>query len=232
MERVVPPLGVSRHHSLHFVAVAARRRPTWQASDVPWRRAGTFAACFAFGALAELFKARGSWAFDLRSELGNLSAPWLVLPLLPALRSRSVLRGAATGLAATLCALAGFYVMETLLFLPAFEEQGGLLARLVWVFRGGLIWFALGLISGPVMGALGSVLGRRRSWVAPVVGALLVGEPLVLSIFGDRRIPLPPPLYLDWHFEWTVVHLLEVALGAALIVAFLARRPWRPAPAA
>lgn len=195
---------------------------------MPWRRTATFAACFAFGALAELFKARGSWAFDLRSELGNLSAPWLVLALLPALRSRSVLRGAATGLAATLCALAGFYVMETLLFLPAFEEQGGLLARLVWVFRGGLIWFVLGLASGPVMGALGSVLGRRRAWVAPVVGILLLGEPLVLSVFGGRRIPLPPPLYLSWNFAWTTVYVLEVALGAVIIGAFLARRPWRP----
>lgn len=204
----------------------------WQASTVTWRRVGTFAACFAFGALAELFKARGSWAFDLRSELGNLSAPWLVLALLPALRSRSVLRGAATGLAATLCALAGFYVMETLLFLPAFEQQGSLLAKLVWVFRAGLIWFVLGLVSGPVMGALGSVLGRHRAWVAPVVGAFLVGEPLVLTVFAGHRIPLPPPLYLNWHFAWTLVYLLEVALGAAIIVAFLVRRPWRPARAA
>jgi hypothetical protein len=188
---------------------------------------GTFAACFAFGALAELYKARGSWAFDLRSELGNLSAPWLVLALIPALRSRSVLRGAATGLAATLCALAGFYVMETLLFLPAFDQQGSLFARFVWVLRGGLIWFALGLVSGPVMGALGSVLGRHRAWVAPVVGGFLVGEPLVLSVFADRRIPLPAPLYLDWHFGWTAVYALEVCLGMVLIAGFLVSRPWR-----
>jgi len=185
------------------------------------------AACFAFGALAELFKARGAWAFDLRSELGNLSAPWLVLALLPALRQRSVWRGALTGWAATLCALAGFYVVETLLFLPAFEEQGGLLAKFVWVFRAGLVWFVLGLVSGPVMGALGSILGRHRGWVTPVVGALLIGEPLVLSVFGDRRIPLPFPLYLDWHFVWTAVYVLEAFLGAALIGMFLARRPWR-----
>ena len=185
-----------------------------------------FVACFAFGAAAELFKARGAWAYDLRSELGNLSAPWLVLALLPALRSKSLWRGALTGWTATLCGLAGFYVTETLLFLPAFEEQGDLLSKLAWVFHSGLIWFALGLVSGPVMGALGSVLARHRTWVTPVVGALLVGEPLVLSVFGGRRIPLPPPLYLNWNFDWTAVYLLEVVLGAALIGAFLVRRPW------
>jgi len=49
----------------------------------------------------------------LRGQLGNLSAPWLLVALLGALHCTTPLRGALAGLAATLTALAGFYAALT-----------------------------------------------------------------------------------------------------------------------
>jgi len=62
----------------------------------------------AFGVAAGLFKGNDA---GLRGGIGNLSAPWLLVALFPALHCRSVLRGALLGLASTLVALAGFYGM-------------------------------------------------------------------------------------------------------------------------
>jgi hypothetical protein len=58
-----------------------------------------------FGVAAGLFKGN---EIGLRAEIGNLSAPWLLVAFLPALSAGSVARGGATGLASTLLALLGF----------------------------------------------------------------------------------------------------------------------------
>ena len=64
----------------------------------------------AFGVAAGLFKGNDP---GLRGGIGNLSAPWLLVALFPALHCRSVMRGALLGLASTLVALAGFYTALT-----------------------------------------------------------------------------------------------------------------------
>ena len=55
----------------------------------------------AFGVAAGLFKGNDP---GLRGGIGNLSAPWLLVALFPALHCRSVMRGALLGLASTLVA--------------------------------------------------------------------------------------------------------------------------------
>lgn len=183
--------------------------------------------CFVFGALVEVMKARGSWAFDARAELGNLSAPWLLVGLFAGMLARRVGRGAAAGLVATYAALLGFYLAETVMFAGQLGDHGGLVGDTAWVFRAGLVWFVFGTLSGPVMGAVGGWLSRRPIAVWALAGLLLVGEPLVLLAFANRPLPLPRPLNLDWSFEWTAIYAVEVLAGLALIGATLAlrRRP-------
>jgi hypothetical protein len=52
-----------------------------------------------FGVAAGLFKGNDA---GLRGGIGNLSAPWLLVALFPALHCRSVMRGALLGLTSTL----------------------------------------------------------------------------------------------------------------------------------
>jgi hypothetical protein len=49
----------------------------------------------------------------LRSGIGYLSAPWLLIAFLPALQRRGARLGALTGLLSTLVALVGFYAALT-----------------------------------------------------------------------------------------------------------------------
>ncbi|MGH3497096.1 MAG: hypothetical protein ACRDP1_06505 [Nocardioidaceae bacterium] len=188
------------------------------------RRFGWLVGSLVFGAAVELMKARGSWASDVRGELGNLSTPWLLLGFLSSLGTPTIRAGAVRGLVATLAALVAFYATETLLFVPQLGNHGGLLGDFAWVFRAGLLWLVFGLVAGPVMGVIGAYVGNRhRYWTVPICGLLLIGEPLVLSIVGNRRIPLPSSS-LNWSFQWTNVAVAELVVGAMVIGGFLA---WR-----
>jgi hypothetical protein len=48
----------------------------------------------------------------VRDAVGNLSAPWVVIPFLAATRYSSVGRATLVGIATTLASLLGFYVAE------------------------------------------------------------------------------------------------------------------------
>src|ERR671922_1750016 len=68
------------------------------------------AAAALFGVVMSVVKGNDT---GIRDDIGNLSAPWLLLPFLTAaaMRRRTV-SGAALGLAATLAGLTGFYVAD------------------------------------------------------------------------------------------------------------------------
>ncbi len=68
------------------------------------------AVAAAFGVLAGVFKGNET---GLRGGIGNLSAPWLLVAVLPALRCRTVQRGAVVGVLSTVVALLGFYAALT-----------------------------------------------------------------------------------------------------------------------
>jgi hypothetical protein len=67
-------------------------------------------AATAFGVAMSVLKGNGA---GIRDDIGNLSAPWLLLPFLAgaAMRGRG-LAGAAIGLAATCAGLMAFYVTD------------------------------------------------------------------------------------------------------------------------
>src|SRR5881275_146458 len=141
---------------------------------------------FAFGLLAAWAKGPNtdglSTISQVRADLGNVSTPWLLVPFLAGARSRKAGPGALLGLAATMSALFGFYVLTSLLV-----DLGnhGIVQDLGRELEANRIYLASGLLSGPLFGALGAWWRRSRSLGASVVaGTLLVGEPIVLAGVG------------------------------------------------
>src|SRR5689334_21501905 len=95
----VPGRGAGVPPELH-----PRRHPL-----TPLRRLLTvLGAALLFGVLAALVKGHHD---GVRDTIGNLSTPWLLVALAAGLHARSLPRGALLGLAATLTALFGFYVI-------------------------------------------------------------------------------------------------------------------------
>ncbi len=132
---------------------------------------------FVFGFMAAVLKGQGS---GLRDEMGNLSAPWLLVAFVSGSAHRQIRKGALAGLAATVIALAGFYAAVAL---TADLGSVGLRSDLTLAFRGNIRYFAAGVVSGPTLGALGAWCSSRRSTQAHVVvGLLLLGEPIVIAL--------------------------------------------------
>jgi len=176
-------------------------------------------ACVAFGAAMEAVKSETGFGYAFRSDVGNWSALWLVLPLVMGYQFRRPLPGALGGVAATMSALVGFYVVNAVIF-----PQPGGLADTVTTFTHIMArWALFGLVSGPVFGAAGTRL-RSVSGLALVSGVVMVLEPLVLDLWSGRRLPLPEPLAISWWFEWRSAATVEVLLGALLVVLATRRR--------
>jgi hypothetical protein len=120
----------------------------------------------------------------VRSAIGNLSGPWLLIPLVAGASTRAsrvtglrhVGWGAVFGLLVTLAALGGFYASNSLVL-----DLGphAWLVDLRLSVAAGRRYFLLGLLSGPVCGAFGAWWTARdaRSLAGPVA-ALLVLEPV------------------------------------------------------
>lgn len=164
-----------------------------------------------FGVLESLAKGSGS---GVRDVIGNLSAPWVILPLVAgsaASRGR-LLPGAAVGLLATIVALAGFYVAN------AFVLDLGphsTLHDLGLTLNVGNLWFKAGAISGPVMGAAGAWLIRRgRFAVVVAVVGIVVFEPLAVYaayLASNGR-------FAAGNGEWNGIYAAQAGLGAIAAV--------------
>jgi hypothetical protein len=173
-------------------------------------------------AMALLFGVVASYVkgFDagLRGDLGNLSAPWVLLPFLAALSCRSIVRGAWVGLTASVIALVGFYAVQTFM-LQGHLGGGGYLRELVTEVRANRIYLLAGAATGPAFGALGAWFGRTyRQWTWVAVGGLLVGEICVVALVQGQQL-LPAPLYFKWGVANWTAYWLEMACGLAIIVA-------------
>jgi hypothetical protein len=179
-----------------------------------------FLVAAAFGVAAGLFKGNDA---GLRGGIGNLSAPWLLVALLPALHCRSVLRGALLGLTSTLVALAGFYAALTAV-LAGQLGGGGHLAELFTEVGANRIYFLGGIVTGPILGAVGAWIGRHRpdsSWL--VVGALVTGEILVVALVHGHQLSAAP-FYFSWGVaDWTP-YIGECIVGVAIVLAALYRK--------
>ncbi|MCA1840065.1 MAG: DUF6518 family protein [Actinobacteria bacterium] len=193
------------------------------------------AAAFAFGLVAAWAKGQNTDAESAishaRAIIGNLSTPWLVLAFVAGAQSRRVFRGALLGLATTMVALAGFYVLTTMVINLTAH---GWIDELRREFMANRVYFQGGLLSGPLFGALGAWWNARRTLEKSfVVGVLLVGEPLVLAGIGmvfpggvltSVHIPGLIRVIPGWSFSQTTdvvtiaIYSIEFATGVALLV--------------
>jgi len=128
----------------------------------------------------------------LRAQIGNVSAPWLLLPLVAgAVAGEQHLgRGALVGGVASLVALIAFYISNIYVLDfrgHAWPVEVGL------TLRSGAYFIRIGLVSGPAFGALGAA-GRRRHSVA--IGLLPPGcscsSPWHGSSISGRDLDLGP----------------------------------------
>src|SRR5436305_12504615 len=109
-----------------------------------------------FGVVVAIVKGSES---GMRDSIGNMSAPWLLLPYMASTTTRGWKRGALMGLAACLAALAGFYVAEAVVL-----DLGGhpLLANLSLALVAGRFFFVAGAVCRHLFGSLVGLGARLR----------------------------------------------------------------------
>ena len=200
------------------------------------------AAAFAFGLLAAWAKGQNSdgvRAFSqLRSDLGNVSTPWLLVPFVAGTRCLRIRAAALVGLLATTAALVGFYLLTT-----AVVDLGGhgIVGDLRLEFWGNHVYFEAGLLSGPIFGGLGGWWRQTRTIPASIVaGILLMAEPLVLLLGGvagpqhvlaaDTGLPLAVRMVGGWGLSGDTsaialgVYAAEFVLGLCVVLLVGRRR--------
>lgn len=130
----------------------------------------------AFGAAVALVKGDGA---GIRDAVGNLSAPWLVLPFLSGRGRGRAAAAALLGALTSLASVAAFCLCESGAFLHIYPsvaaaDSSGLVQRI-----------ALGaVVSGPVMALLGLWWARTRSRAAGLaVGLAFALEPLAVWLY-------------------------------------------------
>src|SRR5256885_12384344 len=102
----------------------------------------------AFGVLIAIVKGHD---FDARDALGNLSAPWVLIPFVAGTRFSRLWQSAAAGIAVTLAAFFGFYVAEAAILDLGTDSWT---VRLGLTLGSGRVWETWGLASGSVYGLL------------------------------------------------------------------------------
>src|ERR1700730_10168715 len=133
---------------------------------------GIIVAAAVLGALLSLLKGDGGGS---RLVLGNLSAPWLLIPFLAGRQYSRPWAAALVGLMATLAALTGFYLQQS----PLWELDSRSLSfagdpAFVWRFvvDAHAVYFLAGLVTAPTFGLLGWLSAARRSRTAAAAMAL------------------------------------------------------------
>lgn len=154
----------------------------------------------------------------LRDAIGNVCAPWLLLPFLASVfaKRHRPLQAAMVGFMASLCALAGFY------FANSFVLDLGSHTWMVDVsltLRSGWFYFVLSILSGPCLGLLGAWHIRRK----PLTPALLVALLFVLEPFTWK-------IYDFGGFSaYPILSVIETTIGIlaciVLIIRFKLARP-------
>ncbi|MDQ1494019.1 MAG: hypothetical protein QOG69_502 [Actinomycetota bacterium] len=225
--------------------------PVWHDDAVRLRSAGVrFGAvlvlAFAFGVFAAWAKGQNTdgvhGTAQLRSVLGNLSTPWLLVGFFAGAQFARLRDGALFGLLATLSALVGFYLLSTLV-----ENLGGhgFVGDLRLELSGNLAYFEGGVVTGPLFGAVGVWWQRRRTTRAAfLVGALLIAEPVLMVALGaagphvmsgDTGLPLIARIVPGWGLTaqsgstaWAV-YGAEFGLGLGVVLLTTTRRHRRSA---
>lgn len=193
------------------------------------------ALAFAFGLAAGWIKGQDtdglSTISQVRSSLGNLSTPWLLVAFVAGTRGSRIRSGALLGFLATVAALAGFYLLTTLVI-----DLGGhgFLADLRKELAANRGYFEGGFLTGPLFGALGAWWQRTRSLRASVLaGGLMMAEPLVLAglgavfsggVLSASSLPMVVRIIPGWSLSADssgisiAVYAAEFGLGLAVLV--------------
>jgi hypothetical protein len=171
----------------------------------------------AFGVVVAVVKGQDS---GVRDALGNLSAPWVLVPFLAGSRFRSVWLGAAVGVAVTLAAFFGFYVAEAaILDLGPHPWYVDLKLTVGWN-----VYESWGIVSGLVYGALGALWSSRRSVVAAAaVGVAFVAEPLIVLLLWRGGVWGDGGLLLHYRWMWSA----EILVGLAGVAYAVMQTPLR-----
>ncbi|MEA2487412.1 MAG: hypothetical protein QOF16_1066 [Actinomycetota bacterium] len=191
----------------------------------PKNTLGLVAAAVAFGIVLGLIKGNDT---GLRGGIGNLSAPWLLIGLVPALHYRTLVRGAAIGLICTLAGLVGFYATLTLV-LHGQLGGGGPVPEFLVEMKANHIYLWSGAVSGPIAGAFGAWIGRRSTKsILLSIGALMSCEIAAVALAQGRH-RLPVPFYFAWGTTDWAPYIGELLVGIAIIVGALYLNRVRPA---
>lgn len=178
------------------------------------RAGGIVLAAILFGIAVATFKPGST---GVRDSLGNVSAPWLLLPYFAGATTRGWIRGGFLGPAACLAALAGFYIAEAFVL-----DLGGhpVLTNLALTLGAGRYYFTAGIVVGPLFGAIGGAAANHRGLItAAVIGLTLVGEPLaVFAWLAGQNIDAADTGYV---VQYPALWIGEIALGCVLSVAML-----------
>lgn len=169
-----------------------------------------------FGFMVALLKGQG---VGLRYALGNLSAPWLLIAFWCGGQVRCRAAGAVLGVAGTLLALAGFC-----LGLALISDYGTVsaMADVHLAFRANTRYFEAGLISGPLLGALGATSERRDTHRTLISGLLFLAEPS--AAVSMRHLHILTGLTGEWSAPLSTAYVIEGLSGAILIAAALLGR--------
>jgi hypothetical protein len=157
-----------------------------------------------------------------RNAVGNLSAPWALIPFLSSAFAlpRRRFTGAVVGTASTLAALASYSLVR----MGAFGEGGSRGFDSFIASAAANRWFLFGAIGGAIVGATGSWLAAKGRWgmVIAAVASLLVLEPAARVLWAiakgeAARTLVPTPTV------WAV----EILCGCAVALGFRLRTAWR-----
>ena len=194
------------------------------------------AAAFAFGAIDQYLGALHSLFL---TEVSGMSAPWLLVPFLAGAAQPGQRRAALTGLAATWLAVLGYVLMivSPMEGTHLGPRPAGLTGTwnqlsshlLLATLASQWLWFAGGLIAGPLYGWLGYRFLARRSWAAALLAALpVLLEPVVRWLAAHASL---------LSFQWPaggpalIAEAGEVGVGllltGAIVMAIVRGRPAR-----
>lgn len=161
----------------------------------------------------------GSLSWSWAPDVSLLSAPWLVLPFVAGATQRSPRRAAGLGLACTVAALVGYFLMTD----SPVEGAHYSLAGARGFFVSGHVTVLSGIFTGPLFGWFGQQWRTRRA----LVGALVTAAALCLEPFA-RRLPIDP---MRFHVAFAITPirshgtvLAEIAAGLLLAGYFAVSR--------
>jgi hypothetical protein len=195
------------------------------------------AAAFAFGAADQYLQVvipSGSHlsASLFAVQISGMSAPWLLVAFLAGAWQGSQRRAALVGLGATWLAILAWTLMiispmeGSHLGAPPPGWHGSYNQLTVHMFAASLatqlMWFAGGLISGPLYGWLGYRWRTRRSAAACLVAALpVLLEPAALWLTSHLNMSIPGTSHFQWPDQRGAVaaEFAELAVGVLLTTA-------------